>query len=124
MKHSEKSVFQKVLNYTIVIYEIFEYNVYSTIYFHRSDTEAELNLVKSLAEKDGVYACVICTHFSEGSKGAKELAEAVAAACKAPNNFKYLYDLKVKVLNYFHIIVIIIMHIVPFRLKIIAEMEI
>lgn len=71
--------------------------IYIYILFHSSDTEAELNAVKNLAEKDGVFACVICSHFSEGSKGAKELAEAVVAACNAPNNFKYLYDVKVKI---------------------------
>lgn len=59
-----------------------------------TDTDAELKLVKNLAEKDGVFACVICSHFSEGSKGAKDLAEAVVAASDAQNDFRYLYDVK------------------------------
>ncbi|GBM93922.1 C-1-tetrahydrofolate synthase, cytoplasmic [Araneus ventricosus] len=59
-----------------------------------TDTEAELALVKELAEKDGAFRCVICSHFSEGSKGAKDLAEAVVAACAQTNKFKFLYNLE------------------------------
>ncbi|XP_035218798.1 monofunctional C1-tetrahydrofolate synthase, mitochondrial-like [Stegodyphus dumicola] len=59
-----------------------------------NDTDAELNLVKELSEKSGAFRCVICSHFSEGSKGAKELAEAVIAACDEPSKFHFLYDLK------------------------------
>lgn len=59
--------------------------------FH-TDTDAELTLVQSLAEKDGAFACVICSHFSEGSKGAKMLAEAVVSASKLDVDFKFLYD--------------------------------
>ncbi|CAL1297079.1 unnamed protein product [Larinioides sclopetarius] len=59
-----------------------------------TDTEAELALVKELAEKDGAFRCVVCSHFSEGSKGAKDLAEAVVAACAQTGKFKFLYNLE------------------------------
>ncbi|XP_055936348.1 uncharacterized protein LOC129966028 isoform X1 [Argiope bruennichi] len=59
-----------------------------------TDTEAELALVKELAEKDGAFKCVVCSHFSEGSKGAKDLAEAVVAACVQRSKFKFLYNLE------------------------------
>ncbi|GIX80350.1 c-1-tetrahydrofolate synthase, cytoplasmic [Caerostris darwini] len=59
-----------------------------------TDTDAELALVKELAEKDGAFRCVICNHFSEGSKGAKDLAEAVVAASSQAGQFKFLYNLE------------------------------
>lgn len=65
--------------------------------FDSTDTEAELNLIKSLAENDGAFACVICNHFSQGSKGATELAKAVVAASEVQADFKFLYDLKVSI---------------------------
>src|SRR5690606_31311127 len=39
---------------------------------------------------EGVRAAV-CTHFTEGGKGAVELAEAVAEACEEPSGFRFLY---------------------------------
>jgi len=62
-----------------------------------TDTEAELSLLKKLAEEDGAFRCVICRHFSEGSKGAKDLAEAVVEAAQKPSKFKFLYDLKMPI---------------------------
>lgn len=91
----QRHIVALLLMFVVFFYQNVAFLIY--ILFRSSDTEAELNTVKSLAEKDGVFACVICSHFSEGSKGAKELAEAVVAACNAPNNFKYLYDVKVKI---------------------------
>ncbi|GFY79472.1 c-1-tetrahydrofolate synthase, cytoplasmic [Trichonephila inaurata madagascariensis] len=64
-----------------------------------TDTEAELALIKELAEKDGAFRCVICSHFSEGSKGAKDLAEAVVAASLQTSQFKFLYNLETSLEN-------------------------
>lgn len=69
-----------------------------------TDTEAELALVKELAEKDGAFRCVICSHFSEGSKGAKDLAEAVIAASLQTSQFKFLYNLETSLENKIEII--------------------
>jgi formyltetrahydrofolate synthetase len=58
-------------------------------HFH-TDTDAELALVRRIAEEQGAYAAV-STHWLEGGPGAVELAEAVTAACDEPNNFQPLY---------------------------------
>ncbi|PRD27998.1 UNVERIFIED_CONTAM: Mthfd1 [Trichonephila clavipes] len=69
------------------------------IFIFSTDTEAELALIKELAEKDGAFRCVICSHFSEGSKGAKDLAEAVVAASLQMSQFKFLYNLETSLEN-------------------------
>ncbi|GAA5848576.1 hypothetical protein JCM8547_004558 [Rhodosporidiobolus lusitaniae] len=58
-----------------------------------NDTDAEIELVRQQALKAGADAAVPCNHWAEGGKGAVELGEAVIAACKEPNPFKFLYDL-------------------------------
>ncbi|WP_075217838.1 formate--tetrahydrofolate ligase [Mongoliimonas terrestris] len=57
-----------------------------------SDTDAEVELLKSLCEKIGV-TCVLCTHFAEGGKGAEALAREVVAILDQPRRapFKTLY---------------------------------
>ncbi|OPZ96177.1 MAG: Formate--tetrahydrofolate ligase [Planctomycetes bacterium ADurb.Bin412] len=57
------------------------------------DTEAEVTLVKKVAQQHGAYAA-LSEHWLKGGEGAVELAEAVAAACNEKNNFKFLYSLK------------------------------
>ncbi|OQA03812.1 MAG: Formate--tetrahydrofolate ligase [Planctomycetes bacterium ADurb.Bin401] len=58
-----------------------------------TDTKAEIELVKKLAEKEGAY-CALSEHWLKGGAGAIELAEAVMSACNETNHFKFLYDLK------------------------------
>ncbi|WP_181708432.1 formate--tetrahydrofolate ligase [Chthonobacter rhizosphaerae] len=57
-----------------------------------TDTDAEVDLLKSLCEKIGV-TCVLCTHFAEGGKGAEALAREVVAILDQPRRapFKTLY---------------------------------
>ncbi|XP_071044516.1 uncharacterized protein [Parasteatoda tepidariorum] len=69
----------------------------------RTDTDAELSLLKTLVEKDGARS-VICKHFTEGSKGAKDLAQAVIDASQQPVDFKFLYDLKLPIAKKIEII--------------------
>jgi methylenetetrahydrofolate dehydrogenase (NADP+)/methenyltetrahydrofolate cyclohydrolase/formyltetrahydrofolate synthetase len=57
-------------------------NVFST------DTEKELELVRTLAKFNGAFDAVLCRHWSHGGKGAKELARAVVDACNSPSNFR------------------------------------
>jgi formyltetrahydrofolate synthetase len=57
------------------------------------DTEAELALVKRIAEAAGAEAAIKCTHWMNGGKGAIELAEAVMDAAKKTNHFEFLYPL-------------------------------
>jgi formate--tetrahydrofolate ligase len=59
--------------------------------FH-TDTDAEVALIKRIAEKNGALAA-LSRHWLKGGEGAVELAEAVIAACNEPHRFKFLYDL-------------------------------
>jgi formyltetrahydrofolate synthetase len=58
-----------------------------------TDTGAEIELVRKIAEKNGAYAA-LSEHWLRGGVGAVELAEAVIAACNEGNNFKFLYDIE------------------------------
>jgi formyltetrahydrofolate synthetase len=61
---------------------------------HPEDSEAELRLVRQAAETAGAHAARVADHWAEGGAGAVELAEAVADACNAPSDFRYLYPLE------------------------------
>lgn len=65
------------------------------VIFSRTDTPAEVELVKSFAKQNGAYDAVICSHWAKGGQGAADLASAVEAATSQPSNFKFLYDVKV-----------------------------
>ena len=60
--------------------------------FH-TDTQAERDVVRRVAEKAGATFAV-SDHWLKGGEGALELAEAVIAACAKPNDFAFLCDLK------------------------------
>ncbi len=55
-----------------------------------SDYESEHDAIRSIAEEAGAKAAV-ATHFSDGGRGAAELAEVVLEAASAPNDFHFLY---------------------------------
>jgi formate--tetrahydrofolate ligase len=57
-----------------------------------TDTDAELALVKRVAEQAGARAA-ISEHWGKGGDGALELADAVMDACKEEVDFKPLYSL-------------------------------
>ncbi|MBN1120172.1 MAG: formate--tetrahydrofolate ligase [Anaerolineae bacterium] len=57
------------------------------------DTDAEIEMVSQYAKDRGAFAAVSSTHWSEGGKGARALAEAVVEACEQPSNFRFLYPL-------------------------------
>lgn len=59
-----------------------------------TDTPAEHAVIKEAALAAGADDCVLCTHHSEGGKGAAALGEAVVAACEknaSAADFKLLY---------------------------------
>src|SRR5216683_610032 len=56
-----------------------------------TDHASEHAAIRDLADELGVRSAV-CHHFSEGGKGAVELAEAVAEASAEPNSFHFLYS--------------------------------
>ena len=70
-----------------------------------TDTENEVKLVKDHCSKLGVQAS-LCTHWAEGGKGAKDLANNVVEACKKNNkdSFKYLYSDEMPILEKIEII--------------------
>jgi formate--tetrahydrofolate ligase len=55
-----------------------------------ADHDSEHAAIREIVEDMGARVAV-CTHFSEGGKGAVELAEAVAEAAEEPTNFRFLY---------------------------------
>ncbi|XP_078516439.1 C-1-tetrahydrofolate synthase, cytoplasmic [Lissotriton helveticus] len=70
----------------------------------KSDTEAELALVCSIAKDAGAFDAVKCTHWSEGGNGAVALAQAVQRASVAPSDFKFLYDVELPIADKIRII--------------------
>jgi len=65
-----------------------------------ADTEAEIALVKEMAEEAGGTA-ILCEVFARGGEGGVELARQVVELCGMPNNFSFVYEdsdsLKVKI---------------------------
>ena len=62
--------------------------------FH-TDTDAEIALVKRIAEAAGAR-CAKSTHWANGGDGALELADAVIDASNEGNNFQFLYPIEMK----------------------------
>jgi len=57
------------------------------------DTEKEIAVIKSRAEKLGANGMAISTVYANGSEGGVELARCVIEACKIKHSFRYLYPL-------------------------------
>jgi formate--tetrahydrofolate ligase len=55
-----------------------------------TDYDSEHDAIREVAEEMGARVA-ICNHFSEGGKGAVDLAEAVAEAAEEPTEFRFLY---------------------------------
>ena len=58
-----------------------------------TDTANEIEALKKLSLDFGAEAAVMSNHWAQGGEGARELAEATAAAAEKPSNFKFLYEL-------------------------------
>lgn len=61
----------------------------------KTDTDAEIALLKRLALEAGAAEAVECNHWAEGGRGAADLGRAVVAACEASerDSFRFLYPL-------------------------------
>ncbi|MBN1557581.1 MAG: formate--tetrahydrofolate ligase, partial [Lentisphaerae bacterium] len=59
--------------------------------FH-TDTPDEIRAVRRAAEAHGAFSA-LSDHWERGGEGARELSEAVIAACEEPSDFRFLYDL-------------------------------
>ncbi len=55
------------------------------------DHESEHDVIRQIADEEGVR-CALSTHFTDGGKGASQLAEAVAEAADESADFNYLYS--------------------------------
>jgi formate--tetrahydrofolate ligase len=55
-----------------------------------TDHASEHAAVREIAEEEGARVA-LCTHFTDGGKGAAELAEAVSEAAAEPSRFSFLY---------------------------------
>ncbi len=56
-----------------------------------SDHASEHRAIREIAESVGARVAV-STHFSDGGRGATELAEVLAEACDEPTTFRYCYE--------------------------------
>ncbi|KAF2982246.1 hypothetical protein EK904_008812 [Melospiza melodia maxima] len=65
----------------------------------QTDTKAELALVVQHAKEAGAFDAVECSHWAEGGKGALALARAVQRASQAPNNFRFLYNVELPIVD-------------------------
>jgi methylenetetrahydrofolate dehydrogenase (NADP+)/methenyltetrahydrofolate cyclohydrolase/formyltetrahydrofolate synthetase/formate--tetrahydrofolate ligase len=63
----------------------------------KTDTQAEVDLVRRIAKAAGAEDAVMANHWAEGGAGAVELGKAVVAACQKPRNFKFLYPLDMSI---------------------------
>jgi methylenetetrahydrofolate dehydrogenase (NADP+)/methenyltetrahydrofolate cyclohydrolase/formyltetrahydrofolate synthetase len=81
----------------IEIAKLFGIPVVVAINRFKYDTDAEVALVKKIAEAAGAHAAVPSNHWTEGGTGAVELAEAVVDACEQPSDFKFLYPLDLSI---------------------------
>jgi len=75
----------------------FGVNVVVAVNSFATDTPAEVEMVRKAALEAGAEDSVVCTHWMEGGKGAKALAEAVVKAAEKPTNFKFLYPLNLSI---------------------------
>ena len=77
----------------------FGVNVVVGVNKFKTDTDAEIEVVKKAATAAGAYDAVLANHWAEGGAGAADLAKAVERACNAndANNFKFLYDTKLSI---------------------------
>jgi len=60
-----------------------------------TDSDAELELVKEVAIKEGgAFDAVVSNHWEKGGEGAVDLAKAVVKAAEQPSDFRFLYPLE------------------------------
>jgi formyltetrahydrofolate synthetase len=63
----------------------------------KTDTPAEVELVRRLAIEAGAEDAAQSDHWAKGGAGAVDLANAVVAACKKPSKFRFLYPLEMSI---------------------------
>jgi len=64
----------------------------------KTDTDAEIEIIRNASLEAGAFDAVMSNHWAEGGQGATKLALAVEKACKTgENNFRYLYDVNLPI---------------------------
>jgi formyltetrahydrofolate synthetase len=63
----------------------------------KTDSPAEIDLVRKLAKEAGAEDAVQSDHWAQGGAGAVDLGKAVIAACEKPRNFRFLYPLEMSI---------------------------
>ncbi len=63
----------------------------------KTDSMAEVDLVRKIAIAAGAEDAVMSDHWAQGGLGAVDLAKAVAAACSKPSQFRFLYPLELSI---------------------------
>lgn len=71
----------------------FGVNVVVAVNSFKTDTQAEVELVRQAAVEAGAEDAVVATHWMDGGAGALKLAEAVVRAAEKTTNFRFLYPL-------------------------------
>ena len=72
-------------------------NVIVAINSFATDTEAEVELIRTAALEFGAMDAIKCTHWADGGAGTKKLAEAVVKAAEMKSDFKFLYPLDIPI---------------------------
>mmetsp|Transcript_1976 Transcript_1976/g.2678 ORF Transcript_1976/g.2678 Transcript_1976/m.2678 type:complete len:656 (+) Transcript_1976:45-2012(+) len=77
----------------------FGVNVVVAINKFKTDTDAEIEVVKQKSLAAGAYDAVMSNHWALGGEGAANLARAVEKACEEndESNFKFLYDVNISI---------------------------
>lgn len=73
--------------------EVFGLNVIVGINKYITDTENEIEYLRTKLEEKGVNISLV-EAWAKGGKGAVDLAEKVVSLCEQPSNFKYCYNLE------------------------------
>jgi len=73
----------------------FGVNVVVAVNKFKTDTDAEIEVVKKASMDAGAFDAVLSDHWAQGGAGAADLGRAVEKACKENDeaNFRFLYDL-------------------------------
>ncbi|XP_061668384.1 monofunctional C1-tetrahydrofolate synthase, mitochondrial isoform X1 [Syngnathoides biaculeatus] len=88
----------------IEIAHLFGVPVVVALNVFKTDTQPEIDLVCQLAKECGASDAVPCHHWAQGGRGSLELARAVKAASGRPNNFQFLYDVEMPILEKIRVI--------------------
>jgi formyltetrahydrofolate synthetase len=72
----------------------FGVNVVVAVNSFATDTQAEVEVIRKASLRMGAMDAVVSTHWADGGRGAKALAEAVVRAAGMPSSFRFLYPLE------------------------------